>query len=66
MLGQEREHAARRHQLPDHHLRVQQFPIHPRLTLHSKIISGHRTRGRQTRRPHGELFSEVFSPGLLV
>jgi len=49
MPGQEREHAARRHQVPGHLARVQQFPVHPRLTLHDKIIPDDRTLCRQKR-----------------
>jgi hypothetical protein len=60
VLGQKREHAALRHQIPDHHLRVQQLPVHKRMPLHSNIIqvSGH-TTVRHDRQPH-TIFSGVL------
>ena len=38
MLGQEREHAARRHQMPDQSLRIQKLPISTFHTLHEPIL----------------------------
>jgi hypothetical protein len=37
MLGQETEHAARRHELPNQRLRVQLLLIQPRNPLHHNI-----------------------------
>ncbi len=56
VLSQEREHAARRHQLPDQRLRVQQLPIRPRNPLHHNIITRHTARSRQTPPALNELF----------
>ncbi len=47
VLSQEREHAARRHQVPGDLARVPQVPLHPRSPLHKKIIPEDRTHCRQ-------------------
>jgi hypothetical protein len=60
VLGQKREHAARRNQIPDHRPGVQQLPFGTRLTLHSKIIPANQASSPQTRRPPTELFSGVL------
>jgi hypothetical protein len=39
MLGQEREHAARRYQVPDHRGGVEKLPVGTLYTLHTEIIS---------------------------
>jgi hypothetical protein len=60
MLGQEREHAARRNQVPDHLGGVPQLPLRPLHTLHKKIIPGERTQAhRHTAHPTG-FFSAVL------
>lgn len=59
-LGQKRVHAAFRHELPDQRLRVQQFPIRTRPTLHATIIPTAGPRARQTRRPADGLFSGLL------
>jgi len=41
-------HAARRHQMPGQHLRVQKLPVCPLETLHETITPGHRAPSRQT------------------
>ena len=56
--GQEREHAARRDQVPRQRRRVQELPVCPFETLHEEIIPGHRTPSRQT---HQEM--QAFSAG---
>jgi hypothetical protein len=61
VLGQKREHAARRNQIPDHRPGVQQLPFGTRLTLHSKIIPANQASSPQTRRPPTELFSGVLA-----
>jgi hypothetical protein len=60
VLGQKREHAPGRYQLPGQRLRVQQLPIRPRNPLHHSIITRHTGRSRQTRPALDELFSAVL------
>src|SRR6266536_5482674 len=43
MRRQEREHAPRRHQVPDQRPRVQELPARPLSALHAKIIPEDRT-----------------------
>ena len=50
VLGQEREHAASRHQAPGDIPGVPQIPVQPRFSLHEEIIPDDRTHCRQTRR----------------
>ena len=64
VLGQKREHAPGRYQLPGQRLRVQQLPIRPRNPLHHSIITRHTGRSRQTRPALDELFSAVLGGGL--
>jgi hypothetical protein len=45
--GQEREHAARRDQVPGQRGSVGKLPVHPLETLHDTIIPGNRTLSRQ-------------------
>src|SRR5436853_6723043 len=61
VLGQKREHATSRNQLPNHRLGVQQLPLGTRRTLHSKIIPANQAPSRQTRRPPTDLFSGVLA-----
>ena len=64
VTGQKREHAPVRDQVPGDRLRVQQLPVHPRSSLHERIIPEDRTLCRQKCRPRAhELFSAVLDAG---
>lgn len=41
MPGQESKYTARLHKMPSNRLRIQQFPLTIRMTLHPKIIADH-------------------------
>ena len=58
--GQEREHAARRDQMPSQRRGVQELPICPLETLHEKIIPDLRISSRQTPAPQ-DLFQRAPS-----
>ena len=49
MLGQEREHAARRYQVPDHRGGVEELPVGTLYTLHTEILSSLYKRVQKTR-----------------
>jgi hypothetical protein len=66
VLGQKREHATGRNQLPNHRLGVQQLPLGTRRTLHSKIIPANQAPSRQTRRPPTDLFSGVLGTAAMA
>jgi hypothetical protein len=59
--GQEREHAARRDQVPGQRGRVQKLPVCPLETLHEKIIPDLRTPSRQNARHHPGFFSALLA-----
>jgi hypothetical protein len=58
--GQERQHAARRDQVPGHIAGVPQVTSGARNALHDKIVSWIRTPYRQKRRTGHELFRTVL------
>jgi hypothetical protein len=58
VCGPEREHAARRDQIPRQRRRVQELPACPLKTLHGPIVPGHRTQSRQIHR-----YLATFSAG---
>jgi hypothetical protein len=58
--GQEREHAARRDQVPGQRRGIQQLPVCPLETLHEDIVPGNRTSSRQTRLYLPPFFSRLL------
>ena len=64
MLGQEREHAPGRHQMPYQRRRIQQLTINPARPLHTKILPAGLLPGQETSEaavPLDEFVSEVMA-----